>query len=112
MERPLQETALIQFCNSKEINLNKVMAFGSDGAAVMIGQRTGVSARLKERNPLMINIHCVAHRLALAASQASDDIPYLKKFKNIIHNLYLFTTTALFKWLGFKKYRIFWEIQY
>lgn len=38
----------------------------------------------------MINIHCVAHRLALAASQASNDIHYLKKFKNIVHNLYQF----------------------
>ena len=76
--------------DSKEINLRNVMGFGSDGAAVMIGRETGVSTRLKVHNPLMVNIHCVAHRLALAASQASNDIPYLKKFKNIVHNLYQF----------------------
>ena len=84
------ENALVQFCDSKEINLRNVMGFGSDGAAVMIGRETGVSTRLKVHNPLMVNIHCVAHRLALAASQASNDIPYLKKFKNIVHNLYQF----------------------
>ena len=38
----------------------------------------------------MISIHCVAHRLALAAAQASRSILYLQKFKNAIHNLYLF----------------------
>ena len=68
------------------------MGLGSHCAAVMIGRETGVhvSTRLKVHNPLMVNIHCVAHRLALAASQASNDIPYLKKFKNIVHNLYQF----------------------
>ena len=34
------ESALIQFCDSKEINLRNVMGFGSDGAAVMIGRET------------------------------------------------------------------------
>ncbi len=44
--------------------MRKVLGFGSDGAAVMIGKRSGVSTRLRAHNPLMINIHCVAHRLA------------------------------------------------
>ena len=83
------------------------MGFGSDGAAVMIGRETGVSTRLKVHNPLMVNIHCVAHRLALAASQASNDIPYLKKFKNIVHNLYQFYHNTIVQcvWLDFMQYR-------
>jgi hypothetical protein len=84
------EKALLQFCETAGIDIRKVMGFGSDGAAVMIGRKSGVSTRLKVHNPLMVNIHCVAHRLALAAAQASDSIPYLQKFKKTIHNLYLF----------------------
>ena len=35
-------------------------------------------------------MHCVAHRLALAASQASQSIPYLACFKDIFSNLFYF----------------------
>ena len=70
--------------------MQKVMGFGSDCTAVMIGKRSGVSTRLRAHNPFMMNIHCVAHRLALVAAQASEAVPYLKKFKNTIHSLYLF----------------------
>ena len=84
------EKALLQFCDVAGIEMRKVMGFGSDGAAVMVGRVSGVSTRLKVHNPVMINIHCVAPRLALAVAQASGSIPYLQKFKNAIHNLYLF----------------------
>lgn len=46
------------------VELSKVMGFGSDGASVMMGRRGGVVAKLKEENPNLIGIHCVAHRLA------------------------------------------------
>ena len=70
--------------------MQKVIAFGSDGAAVMIRKISGVSTRLRVHNPLIINIHSVAHGLALDAAQASESIPYLKMFKNTIHSHYLF----------------------
>ena len=55
------------------------MGFGSDGAVVMIGRERCVytTTRLEVHDPLMVDVHCVAHRPALAASQ---DIPYMKKF--------------------------------
>ena len=84
------ERALLQFCEATEISIRKVMGFGSDGAAVMTGNRTGVSICLRAHNSYMINIHCVAQCLGLAAAQSSESIPYLKKFKNAIHNLYMF----------------------
>ena len=39
-------------------------------------------------NPAMIAVDCVAHRLALAASQAADSIPYIKKFKGHISQIF------------------------
>ena len=94
------EKALLQFCDVAGIEMRKVMGFGSDGAAVMVGRVSGVSTRLKVHNPVMISIHCVAHRLALAAAQASGSIPYLQKFKNAIHNLYLFYHNSSVRMIG------------
>ena len=66
------------------------MGFGSDGASVMVGRRAGVATLLKQSNPEMIAIHCVAHRLALAVAQAGDAVPYVKAFKTLLYNLYSF----------------------
>ena len=56
-----------------------MVGFGSDGAAVMTGKHAGAAARLKQRQPMLTSIHCIAHRLALAASQAGDGVPYIRK---------------------------------
>ena len=50
-----------------------MMSLVSDGAKVMIGERTGVAAQLKQINSKLINVHCVCHRLALACAGASDE---------------------------------------
>ena len=74
------EAALVKYCDDRSISLRKVMGFGSDGAAVMTGKHSGVATRLKVHNPHMVSIHCIAHRLALAAAHSADAVPYLKKF--------------------------------
>ena len=95
------EKALLQFCETAGIDMRKVMGFGSDGAAVMIGKKSDVSTRLRVHNSFMVNIHCVAHRLALAAAQASESIPYLQKFKKTIQSLYLFYHNSPVRMSGF-----------
>ena len=83
-------TSILELLTKLDISINRVMGFGSDGASVMVGRRAGVATRLKERNPQMVAIHCVAHRLALAVAQAGDGVPYIKKFKILLHNLFSF----------------------
>ena len=53
--------------------LSHFLGFASDGASVMTACHNGVAARLARRQPLLTTIHCTAHRLALATSQAGDD---------------------------------------
>ena len=48
----------------------------------MVGSRSGVATRLRELNPGILNVHCIAHRLSLATTQAGNQIPYLKKVKD------------------------------
>ena len=64
--------------------------FGSDRAAVVIGSHGGVATLLKQKSPWVIANHCIAHRLALASAQAADEVPYVKKFKAILDQLYRF----------------------
>ena len=83
------EQAILDYLQSKALQISKLRAFGSDGAAVMTGRLSGVAVRLKTHCPRMIAVHCVNHRLALAAAHASDSIPYLK-FKSILQSLFYF----------------------
>ena len=65
-------------------------SFGSDGASMMTGRQNGVATRLQRASSGIVSIHCVAHCLALAVSQASQSIPYLAHFKEILSSLFLF----------------------
>ena len=40
-----------------------MVALGTDGAAVMVGEVGGVFALLKHDIPHVIKVHCIAHRL-------------------------------------------------
>ena len=84
-------SALQKLCEEEGFDIDgKLVAFGSDGAAVMIGRHSGVATLLKQKSPWLIANHCVAHRLALASAQAADAVPYVKKFKAILDQLYRF----------------------
>ena len=82
--------ALVNITEQKSIDVNRLRGFGSDGAPVMTGVRSGVAKRLKDRFPKLISIHYVNHRLALAAAHAVDGIPYLVRFKATLQTLFLF----------------------
>ena len=49
---------------------------------------TGVAVRMKAHNPELASIHCGAHRVALASSQAANQIPYFKKCDSHLTMLY------------------------
>lgn len=84
------EHAILKYADDKSLDIAKLRGFGSDGASVMTGRHSGVATRLKAHTPRMIAIHCVNHRLALAAAHAADGIPYLMLFKTHLHSLFSF----------------------
>lgn len=67
---------VLHFLDTLQLDKSKMVAMGSDGANVMIGKKNGVVALLKKTHPTLINVHCIAHRLALAAGQASTSVQY------------------------------------
>ena len=76
--------------DSRKIPVKKLMAFGSDGASMMTGLDKGVTGRLKEKNPHMVNIHCMAHRLALCTSQAASSINQMQKYQTWLTQLFYY----------------------
>jgi hypothetical protein len=91
---------LTKLCEDNQLDLeHKLVAFGSDGAS----RRNGVSALLKQIAPWIIANHCVAHRLALATAQAADEVPYIKKFKAILGQLYRFYSYSGVRMAGLKE---------
>ena len=54
---------VIEFITQAELDLKKLRGIGTDGAATMVGCRTGVVTRLKAIAPSAIGVHCASHRL-------------------------------------------------
>lgn len=94
---------VLHFLDTLQLDKSKMVAMGSDGANVMIGKKNGVVALLKKTHPTLINVHCIAHRLALAAGQASTSVQYLKKFKAILQQLFIYYEYSAVKTSGFKE---------
>lgn len=66
----------------------KIVGFGSDGAAVMIGRKGGVTALMKEEIPYLVDIHCLAHKLELGALDGLKSNPQLNAVKEMLHGIY------------------------
>ena len=83
------ETTLVTYMEDKGLLVSKMVGLGTDGANVTTGIRNGVGAWFKQCQPILTAIHCVCHRLALAAAQAGNDMPYIRnKFKPTLSQLF------------------------
>ena len=60
------------------------MNLGTDGASVRMGTGEGVTGHFLHENPMMVNIHCMAHYLVLVSSQAGASVKYLKEYQEIL----------------------------
>ena len=55
-----------------DLEVRNLKSFVSDGASVMTGEHNGVAVRLKRVNKLLLNFHCICHRLVLACADTGD----------------------------------------
>ena len=72
------------------VPLSKIVGFGSDGAAVMLGSRNGVATKLREDSPFMLNVHCIAHRFALCTGDGASKVTLVRGFVDTLTSLYYF----------------------
>ena len=54
----------------------------------MLGKRGGVAALLREKNPSLINIDCVCHKLALSCTDTNEEIKYFKQLETFLRQLW------------------------
>ncbi|MCO5592453.1 hypothetical protein L7F22_046455 [Adiantum nelumboides] len=69
----------------QNLDITKLIAFGSDGCSTMVGRKKGVATLLKQMNPRLTSIHCVAHRTNLDSSDTSKKVPYAKQVDQLIN---------------------------
>jgi hypothetical protein len=64
------------------------VGIGVDGASVMMGEKCGVTARLKSKFPLIVRWHCFNHRLELSVGDAAKSCSEINHFKAFMDTLY------------------------
>ena len=76
----------------------RLVGFGSDGAAVNLGSKSGVAARLKQEVEHLVSIHCTADRLELGVVGAIRPIssPCSGEISVVIALLRILRTQAVF----------------
>ena len=82
--------AIKTFLNDMNINVGKLSGLGTDGASVMMGNRQGVGTKLKTDKPNLIHVWCCAHKLALVAHYAANEIDFMKKVQETMIGIFNF----------------------
>jgi hypothetical protein len=86
----------IERCMTEKLQLTtpqwspKLVGFGSDGAAVMVGRNNGVAAKLRELQPCMQSVHCFNHRLELAFKSCCKSVTMLSRLEEFLLGIYYF----------------------
>ena len=74
---------------SVEDQKKKMVGCNFDGALVMLGSKSGVAQKLKERvSDYLVPILCVAHCLELAILDTVKEVPYLKTFQETVQAVF------------------------
>ncbi|CAI7817601.1 unnamed protein product, partial [Closterium sp. NIES-54] len=73
-------------CNGKHMIL-RISSISTDGANVMMGSKSGLVTSLRLRIPHLVSSHCIAHREALAAKHAAENIPAFNVVDKVIRTM-------------------------
>ena len=79
---------ILQIISQMQLSIDRCVSQCYDGASVMSGACSGVSARIKELNPRAVYIHCCAHRLNLALVDTVKSIPVAEDFFALLQTLF------------------------
>ncbi|XP_068993482.1 zinc finger BED domain-containing protein 5-like [Neodiprion pinetum] len=66
--------SISDFIKKNDLDWNKLIGLCTDGAPAMIGVRSGLAQKLKEKNPSIVSTHCVIHRQALASKTLPQNL--------------------------------------
>ena len=81
-------TILTTKLQEMKTSIEKCSSLVSDGASVMLGNRSGLAARLQELNPALISVHCICHKLALACVDTSKELNFIAEVEQVLRTLW------------------------
>lgn len=70
--------------------MSKFIGFGCDGAANMMGRKSGLLTRMQEEYPHVVGVHCLAHRLELSFRDIFRNNKYYVKLSTLLIGLFYF----------------------
>ena len=82
--------AIISFLHDMNVNVGKLSVLGTDGASVMMDSKQGVGTKLKADKPNLIHVWCCAHKLAIVAHYAANEIDFMKKLQETMIGIFNF----------------------
>ena len=85
----IKNTVLKQL-NKRALEVKKLSGLATDGCSTITGKRNGGSSQLRKESPLLLNVHCICHRLALACGNANNDVSYIPTVEKILIQLWSF----------------------
>ena len=71
-------SALVECLKEENLQVNKIVGMGFDGASAFSGKKTGVQRRIKKLVPHALFVHCHCHLLQLACVQAANSTNGIK----------------------------------
>ena len=74
---------------TEEFLKKNLVCLACDGAAVMLGCKSGVKKLLKEKFPSVLVWHCTNHRLELSVGDTVKQVSGINRFKAFIDKLYV-----------------------
>lgn len=84
------KSVLVKQIAAPKLEKSKLAGLATDGCSVMTGKRNGVAVKMRQECKLLLNVHCICHRLALACADANDHISYIKVVEKILVQLWSF----------------------
>ena len=80
---------LLSYGMTEEYLKTKLVCVACDGAAVMLGRKTGLKKLLTDKFPSVIFWHCANHRLELAVGDTIKEVSGINRFKAFLDKLYV-----------------------
>ena len=93
----MHQLLLSIFSSELDLSISDCISQCYDGASVMSGCCSGVSARILEMNPkaVYIHVHCCAHRLNLVLVDSCKSVAAASDFFSLLEALYVFISSSI-----------------
>lgn len=92
---------LCQFLAKLDLNIQNILAIGTDGANNLCGKHHSLFTLLKEVNPSIMLIKCICHALHLCSSEACKSLPSNIEF--LVREIYNYFSNSSLRTIKYKR---------